>query len=413
MKTSVSVRRLLRVSLLTLAGAAVILLAVRFRPTLVQHQRLRALLESPAIDPEGITEALENATDPGASLLALWRSGRFAHRNAVLVWVLANVPHRHALGALRESLLVEAASDPDYRLRELAVGSLQTGSPSNPVALIAPQLTDADPELRQLGLQALRRVGNVGWTPVVLPRLSDPDPVVIATADSLLHRWSGIDTGLRLADVLSARRGLPARDLDDAIQSRLASLPAIRSNWWNARVPSERSLTSLPPVPTVTRAIDDFALEDLDGQVRRLSEFRGRTVLLNFWASWCTTCMTEFPALAELQASRSNRVAVLGVCLDSLTRGPLAGTNRLPASTEAELREIRRYLRPIVGRHHLTYPVLLDPENHVGPRFDACELPTQVVIDPDGRVVRRFTGLRTAEVWKALIDSNATDADRH
>jgi peroxiredoxin len=65
------------------------------------------------------------------------------------------------------------------------------------------------------------------------------------------------------------------------------------------------------------RTAPDFALPSLDGQTRRLSDLRGRPVLLNFWASWCAPCRIETPWLVELyRRYRAGGVEFLGVSLD-------------------------------------------------------------------------------------------------
>ena len=63
---------------------------------------------------------------------------------------------------------------------------------------------------------------------------------------------------------------------------------------------------------------DDFALPDLSGKLVRLSDFRGKTVLLNFWTTWCTACLTEIPDLVELQRRNPDRLVILGVSLDGV-----------------------------------------------------------------------------------------------
>ncbi len=82
--------------------------------------------------------------------------------------------------------------------------------------------------------------------------------------------------------------------------------------------------------PTVGRTAPDFTLRSLDGEPVTLSEFRGRIVILDFWASWCSPCQRSFPALHALWSAYANRgVELIGVSLDrseSSAKGFLSST---------------------------------------------------------------------------------------
>lgn len=60
----------------------------------------------------------------------------------------------------------------------------------------------------------------------------------------------------------------------------------------------------------------DFKFKTLEGQTRSLSDFRGKVVVLNFWASWCTPCLIEFPQLLELAQARRGKMVLLAISLD-------------------------------------------------------------------------------------------------
>jgi hypothetical protein len=74
----------------------------------------------------------------------------------------------------------------------------------------------------------------------------------------------------------------------------------------------------------------------------------------------------------------------------------------------AALRELRKTVGAVAARHRIGFPVLLDPERRIGRRFNGGELPTQVLLDRDGWIRRRFVGGRSLETWEALL----RDADR-
>jgi len=112
-------------------------------------------------------------------------------------------------------------------------------------------------------------------------------------------------------------------------------------------------------VPTVGTQAEDFRLTDLDGKSQSLSQYRGKIVLVNFWATWCKPCTTEMPAMqAMYDRLRDKGFVVLAV-------------NEL--EDDAKVREhIKQY-----GH---TFPVLMDRDNKVANQFGVFGLP----VGPDG-----------------------------
>jgi len=136
--------------------------------------------------------------------------------------------------------------------------------------------------------------------------------------------------------------------------------------------------TGLPPswsmgsrVPAVGMPVDEFRLVDLDGKTHSLSEYRGKVVLVNFWATWCKPCTTEMPAMqASFDKLRDKGFVVLAI-------------NEL--EDDAKVREhIKQY-----GH---TFPVLMDRDNKVANQFGVFGLPVSVFIDPQGRVQEYIKG---------------------
>ena len=131
-------------------------------------------------------------------------------------------------------------------------------------------------------------------------------------------------------------------------------------------------------VPAVGTTAEDFRLADLDGKQQSLSQYRGKVVLVNFWATWCKPCTTEMPAMqAMYDKLRDKGFVVLAV-------------NEL--EDEAKVRDH-------IKQHGHTFPVLLDRDNKVANQFGVFGLPVSVFIDEKG-VVQEYIkgGLLTEQV---------------
>lgn len=138
------------------------------------------------------------------------------------------------------------------------------------------------------------------------------------------------------------------------------------------------------PIARIGDLAPEIALPDTQGSLRRLSQHRGRPVLVNFWASWCGPCIEEMPLLDDFAADQAaNGTQVLGVALD-------------------ELEPVRDFLQQTPVR----YPNLIeaagrtDSSVKLGNRL--AVLPFSALIAADGRVLRLKTGaFRDAEELRA------------
>jgi peroxiredoxin len=124
-------------------------------------------------------------------------------------------------------------------------------------------------------------------------------------------------------------------------------------------------------VPTVGMQAEDFRLTDLTGKEQSLSQYRGKIVLLNFWATWCKPCTTEMPAMQVMYDKLRDKGFVV-LAVDEL-------------EDDARVREhIKQY-----GH---TFPVLMDRDNKVANQFGVFGLPVSVFIDQEGRVQEYLKG---------------------
>ncbi len=117
----------------------------------------------------------------------------------------------------------------------------------------------------------------------------------------------------------------------------------------------------------------DFTLKTLDGKDVKLSDFRGKAVLLNFWATYCQPCKIEMPWFGELQKQYAGQgLQVLGVAMD-----------------DASPDEIRKFAKELGA----DYPILIGKES-VGDQYGGLQfLPTTFYIDRQGKIVDRVFGL--------------------
>ncbi len=153
-----------------------------------------------------------------------------------------------------------------------------------------------------------------------------------------------------------------------------------------------------PPPPADVHAVDShdgdavgkpaplhFTLKDMNGVDVKLASFKGKIILLNFWATWCGPCRAEIPALVELQTQYADDLVVLGFSVDD------------PVEK----------LRPYATQYKINYPVLVgvgreEVQDAFGPLWG---IPVSVIIGRDGTIARKHSGIGTKEQFEQEIKS--------
>lgn len=128
----------------------------------------------------------------------------------------------------------------------------------------------------------------------------------------------------------------------------------------------------------------DFALPDLKGQTHRLSDYRGKWVVVNYWATWCPPCLDEIPELEVFHdAHKDSDAVVLGVNLEDI------GLEQLHTFVEEQF---------------ISYPILVDQPRARTELGIVPGMPTTYVVSPSGEVVARQVGPITKEMLEAFLE---------
>jgi peroxiredoxin len=133
------------------------------------------------------------------------------------------------------------------------------------------------------------------------------------------------------------------------------------------------------------KAAPDFTLKDANGSNVKLSDYRGKVVLLNFWATWCGPCKVEIPWFVEFEQQYKNKgFDVLGVAMDD---------------------DGWKAVKPFVEEHKMNYRVVLGNDSVATSYGGIDSLPTTFVINQEGRIVTSHIGLVNKDDYLKEIES--------
>lgn len=397
--------RSIRLAIALSVLAALVLTWGLFRKPIQRTFAEQLLLRSNIPREDLFEELAKQRQDPLAFLHACWETGKVGQRRLVATF-LKNSAATDATWLVDSTpLLLECAGDADASVREVGLAALaQLHSPSLFQAA-AGQLDDIDPQVRRLGVEYLRNVQPARAMPLLVQSLDDPDLLNAVAAEAALRRFSGVDFGVRASLALAALDGAPGEGTNSANVEAIRTGLKARKEWWREHqkeyvVPDGTKPSAAPPLPQDARPpAPDFTLEDLSGHRVHLTDFRGKVVLLNFWATWCTACLKEIPDLVALQTTLGDRVKVVGVALD----GVPDEEGDVPDGSRGSSASVRERVRRAVKLRRINYLVLPDPKGSVGGQYNGGELPTTVIIDAEGKVRRRFIGERNLAIFERMV----------
>jgi peroxiredoxin len=124
----------------------------------------------------------------------------------------------------------------------------------------------------------------------------------------------------------------------------------------------------------------NFILKNLAGEEVSLKDYRGKKVMVNFWATWCPPCKEEMPAMEKFYKKNSKEVEILAVNLDP-----------------------QNNVKGFVEEKGLTFPILLDEEGSTQQTYSVISIPTTLILDEQGLILKKHIGSMTFEQMQELM----------
>jgi thiol-disulfide isomerase/thioredoxin len=128
-----------------------------------------------------------------------------------------------------------------------------------------------------------------------------------------------------------------------------------------------------------------YTLQDMNGVDVKLDAFKGKVVVVNFWATWCGPCKAEIPDLVALQTQYKDDLVVLGISVDDKAED----------------------MKPYAAEYKINYPLLVgngrqDVQDAFGPLYG---VPVSVIVGRDGKIAKKHSGIASREQFEAEIQS--------
>jgi len=268
-------------------------------------------------------------------------------------------------------LLEHALEDNYSAVRRRAMESLWRMDRERGIRLLLAGVQDDDVDIRRGAISQLRFANDKRVIPAVIPLLDDEDDTVRFFALGVLRKLTGLPYFARTSDPPAKRQAV-------ILQWK---------QWWakeQARWEKEKRWATTPPVsPTRSDPAADFALTTIDGSRIRLTDYRGKLLLLHFYGTWCAPCETEMPELVRVrQAFSESQLAMVGIAVNE---------------TQGE-----RAVREWVEKFNITYPQALATSEVVS-GYWIQGVPVTYLIDAQGRIRYRWDGDRDFETFRRAI----------
>jgi peroxiredoxin len=128
----------------------------------------------------------------------------------------------------------------------------------------------------------------------------------------------------------------------------------------------------------------DFVLTDTQGNQVKLSDYRGKVVILDFWATWCPPCRKGIPDLIDLKKTFKDRLTIIGISLDTDSKNDVV---------------------PFMKEYGINYKVVYGDNDVVQKYGNIQAIPTSFIIDQKGNIVTSFVGLQRIETYKSYLNN--------
>ncbi len=178
----------------------------------------------------------------------------------------------------------------------------------------------------------------------------------------------------------TARKGFTDSDLMDLLKQAYAGARGSDSGWEEYRVNLEtgatEALRSELQKKMVAQPAPAFELKDLEGKVVKLSDYKGKVVILDFWATWCGPCLGSFPGMKKLVEEYQKDPGVAFVFINTW-------------QDEANKEQV---VREFLEKNQYPFYVLMDSEDKVVADYGVSGIPTKFVIDPKGKIRFKSVG---------------------
>jgi len=134
----------------------------------------------------------------------------------------------------------------------------------------------------------------------------------------------------------------------------------------------------------IGKAAPDFELVTLKGESVKLSDYKGKKVILNFWATWCPPCKAEMPHMQKFyEENKEDGIEILAVNLTDMDNG-------------------KKSIESFVKDYELTFEIPLDQKGVIGRQYQAFTIPTSYLIDTNGIISNKVVGPMDEEMMKSL-----------